>query len=97
MINRLDKGEFEMNTTKDLLDRALKIRPAKQWCDRYSITEGYLSTTKKRGHLSPALAGNFAMDLGEDAKHWMIIAALETDRDNPINKRLRERLLGNRS
>jgi len=86
-----------MNTTKELLDRALKMQPAKQWCERYEISTGYLSDSKKRGHLSPTLAGNFAMDLGEDAKHWVVIAALETERDKPMNKRLRERLLRNKS
>jgi len=86
-----------MNTTKDLLDRALKVQPAKQWCDRYNISQTYLSSTKRRGHLSPALAGNFAMDLGEDAKHWIVVAALENERENEINKRLRKRLLENRS
>ena len=86
-----------MNTTKDLLDSALKVMPARRWCKQYGISEGYISTAKKTGHLSPALAGNFAIDLGEDAKHWMAIAALETERDNPINKRLRERLLRNMS
>jgi len=86
-----------MNTTKDLLDRALKMQPAKQWCERYNISQSYFATTKKRGHLSPALAGNIAIDLGEDAKQWMIISALETERENDMNKRLRERLLRNMS
>jgi hypothetical protein len=46
---------------------------------------------KKRDYLSPALAGEFAIDLGEIAKQWMITAALETERDSPINQRLRKR------
>jgi hypothetical protein len=82
-----------MDTTKALLERALSIQPAKHWCERYAISPGYLSDAKKRGHLSPALAGNFAIDLGEDARHWTIIAALETERKNPINERLRKTLV----
>ena len=86
-----------MNTTKDLLDRALKMQPARRWCERYNLSDQYLSDSKKRGHLSPALAGNIAIDLGEDAKHWIVVAALENERENEINKRLRKRLLENRS
>ncbi len=46
-----------------------------------------------RGRLSPVLAGNIAMDLGEDASKWMAVAALEAERESPLRDRLRERLL----
>jgi hypothetical protein len=94
MIVFLDKREkTAMDTTMALLNRALSIQPAKYWNERYAISSGYLSDAKKRRHLSPSLAGNFAMDLGEDAKHWIAVAALETERTNPLNERLRESLL----
>lgn len=79
--------------TIDLLNRALKKHPAKFWCDRYSITQSTLSTEKGRGRLSPAIAGNLAIDLGEDARHWMAIAAMEADRKGPMYDRLRKMLL----
>lgn len=82
-----------MLTTSQLLERALRVQPAKYWCDRYYLDKSTLSNAKKRGHLSPALAGNLAIDLGEDAAHWMAIAALETERESPMMERLRETLI----
>jgi len=79
-----------MDTTKELLDRALNMKPAKHWCERYNISQSYLSTAKKMKHLSPVLAGNLAIDLGEDAQHWITIAALETERQHPMNERLKK-------
>lgn len=46
---------------------------------------------KKQGRLSPALAGNFAMELGEDLEHWMAIAALEAEKDSELLARLKKR------
>jgi len=86
-----------MTSTIDLLNKALKVQPAKYWCDRYYINQSTLSTAKKRGHLSPAIAGNLAIDLGEDANHWMAVAAMETEREGPMIDRLREFLMRNNS
>ncbi|WP_288921288.1 hypothetical protein [uncultured Ottowia sp.] len=82
-----------MRTTAQLLEHALKTRPAQFWCDRYYLNKSALSIAKKRGHLSPVLAGNLAYDLGEDVTKWMAIAATETERDTPMSERLRELLL----
>lgn len=82
-----------MQTTAQLLEHALKTRPAKFWCDRYYIRESTISTAKKRGRLSPVLAGNLAYDLGEDVTKWMAIAATETERGTPMSERLRDLLL----
>ena len=81
-----------MTSTIDLLTKALRMQPAKYWCDRYDINQSTLSTAKKRGHLSPVMAGNFAIDLGEDARHWMTIAAMETERESPLLERLKSSL-----
>ena len=83
----------DMQTTAQLLEHALKTRPAKFWCDRYYIRESTISTAKKRGRLSPVLAGNLAYDLGEDVTKWMAIAATETERETPMSERLRDLLL----
>jgi len=82
-----------MTSTKELLERALNMKPAKYWCDRYYIEQCTISNAKKRGHLSPALAGNFAIDLGENPAHWMAVAAMETERESPMLDRLRASLL----
>ena len=82
-----------MRTTAQLLEHALKTRPAQFWCDRYYLNKSALSIAKKRGHLSPVLAGNLAYDLGEDVTKWMAIAATETERETPMSERLRELLL----
>lgn len=82
-----------MQSTSELLAKALEKHPAKHWCDLYKIRENTLSTAKKRAHLSPALAGNFALDLGLNVSYWMAIAASETERDNPINQRVKQALL----
>lgn len=81
-----------MKTTKQLLDKALSTQPAKFWANRYFIDKSTISAAKKRGHLSPALAGNFAIDLGEDPIRWMAIAAIETERADPIHERIRNML-----
>lgn len=81
-----------MRTTADLLKKALETKPAKFWADRYFIDRTTIAMSKKRGHLSPALAGNLAIDLGEDALRWIAVAQLEAERDHPLTDRLREML-----
>lgn len=81
-----------MHSTSELLAWALKKHPAKHWCDRYSLNKSALYNAKKRGHLSPALAGNFAIDLGLDVSYWMAIAATETERDSEMNERVKKLL-----
>jgi bacterioferritin (cytochrome b1) len=60
----------------------------------YNITQATLNSAKRNGKLSPMLAGNLAIDLGEDARYWMSIAALETERDSTLRERLRKTLIG---
>ena len=73
-----------MTHTLDLLAKALDVKRASHWCREFNITEGTLSQAKKRGRLSPTLAGNFAMKLGEDPAQWIAIAALEAEPDSVL-------------
>ena len=77
-----------MHSTKDLLAKALTIKPAKFWSDRYFISQSTLSEAKKKGRLSPIVAGNLAMDIGEEPGYWIAVAATETERKNPMVERI---------
>ena len=76
------------NTTTDLLKMALEKRSASEWARLYNLTPGAFTNAKTRGRLSPVLAGNIAIDLGEDAQQWMAIAAIESERESPLRERL---------
>lgn len=82
-----------MRTTIDLLEKALQKRRPSEWARLYNITQGTFNHAKSMGRLSPVLAGNLAIDLGEDAQKWIAIAAIETERDTPLRDRLRQALL----
>lgn len=78
-----------MPKTMELFARALAVQNAAAWANEFNLTRGALSIAKKKGRLSPALAGNFAIELGEDAEHWIAIAAIEAEGDSPLLERLR--------
>jgi len=44
-----------------------------------------------RGHISPAIAGALAEELGEDAAEWIVVAALESERDSACKDRMLKR------
>lgn len=81
-----------MQTTMNLLDTALKIEPAPFWTERLKLSRGALHTAKSRGHLSPAIAGALAEELGKDPKEWIVIAALESERDSACKDRMLSKL-----
>ena len=81
--------EKMMNTTTDLLKMALEKRSASEWARLYNLTPGAFTNAKNRGRLSPVLAGNIAIDLGEDANAWMAVAAMEAERESPLLERLK--------
>lgn len=76
-----------MNTMQ-LLEKALKQQPAPYWTAKLKLARNTLSTAKVRGHLSPAIAGALAEELGEDAAAWMVIAALEGERESACKTRM---------
>jgi hypothetical protein len=78
-----------MQTTMNLLDKAIKIQRAAAWARDLNITEGAISVAKKRGRLSPTLAGNLAMKLGESPEKWICIAAMEAEPESTLLQELK--------
>ena len=78
-----------LENTMQLLDKALAVKRASRWCEDFSIDLSTFSQAKKRQKLSPTLAGNLALELGESPEKWMIIAALENEKESPLAERLR--------
>ncbi|AIJ45436.1 MULTISPECIES: hypothetical protein [Comamonas] len=81
-----------MASTLELLEMALKSKRAAAWCRDLNITTAAFAQAKKRGRLSPLLAGNIAIDLGENPDRWMAIAAMEAERKGPLLDRLKSSL-----
>lgn len=81
-----------MQTTKNLLDEALKMHPAPYWTGKLKLARTTLNTAKVRGHLSPAIAGALAEELGQPVKDWIVIAALESERESACKTRMVKRV-----
>lgn len=79
-----------MQNTMELLNKALNFQKAARWCESLNLDPSVISQARKRGNLSPALAGNIAMELGEDAEHWIAIAAIEGEKKSPLLDRLKK-------
>ncbi|MGA0569843.1 hypothetical protein ACO2Q9_03885 [Variovorax sp. VNK109] len=80
-----------MPTTMDLFGKALEVKHAAAWARDFNITPETFSMAKKQGRLSPVLAGNIALELGEDPEHWVAIAALEAQKPSELLARLQSR------
>lgn len=78
-----------MQNTMQLLDKALNVQPAASWAHRLNITRQTFTNAKKAKRLSPALAGNLAIELGESAEHWIAVAAIEAEKKTPLLERLK--------
>ena len=77
-----------MQTTMNLLDKALSVQRAAAWARDLNITEGAISVARKRGRLSPTLAGTLAEKLHEDAIRWTALAAVEAEPESPLKNKL---------
>jgi hypothetical protein len=77
-----------METTADLLSKALSVKRASRWSEELDIDVSTIAQAKKRGHLSPVIAGALAEKLGENVSQWIIIAALESERDSAPKRHL---------
>lgn len=82
-----------MQTTLELLNAALKIKSSSAWAAQLSLSENALRTAKHRGNLSPAIAGALAEELGEPVEKWIVIAALESERDSACKSRMVRKFL----
>jgi hypothetical protein len=56
------------------------------------LSKQALYNAKERGHLSPAIAGALADVMGQDPKDWIVIAALESERDSACKERMLKRV-----
>ncbi len=81
-----------MQNTMELLDKALKLNKAAYWTKQLELSESALYTARMREHLSPAIAGRLAEFLEEDVGKWIVIAALESEKDSACKKHLIKRL-----
>jgi hypothetical protein len=80
-----------MNTMQ-LLDEALTLKPAQEWHKALKLNRNAFHNAKIRGHLSPAIAGALAEEMGKPAGEWIIIAALESERDSACKDRMLHKL-----
>jgi hypothetical protein len=76
------------STTMDLLNMALKTDNLRAWARRLELSEEALRTARSRGRLSPMIAGALAEDLHQDPARWIVIAALETERESACKTRM---------
>lgn len=81
-----------MQTTLNLLDDALKVQGLSDWAAKLGLSKRALYTARDRGHLSPAVAGALAEELGQDARDWIVVAALESERDSACKTRMVKRV-----
>ena len=82
-----------MNTMQ-LLDKALELQPAPYWHKKLNLSRNALHNARLRGHVSPAIAGALAEELGEEAEKWIVIAALESERESACKSRMMRKFLG---
>ncbi|RYH18041.1 MAG: hypothetical protein EON54_27620 [Alcaligenaceae bacterium] len=83
------KGVLNMHTTMDLFQKALGVQHAAAWARDLNVTRATFSMATKQQRLSPVLAGNIAMKLGEDPEHWIAVAALEAAPESELLARLK--------
>lgn len=78
-----------MESTMQLLSKALSERRAADWVNELNLSKSAISMAQKRGRLSPVLAGHFAMKLGENPEHWIAVAALEAEPESSLLEELK--------
>jgi len=81
-----------MQSTMNLLETALNTHPAAYWHERLNLSRNALHSAKHRGNLSPALAGALAEELGQNVKDWIVIAAMESERDSAVKTKMLAKL-----
>ena len=77
----------------NLLEAALSKHPAAYWHEKLNLSRNALHSAKHRGNLSPALAGALAEELGEPVEKWIVIAALESERESACKTRMVRKFL----
>lgn len=83
-----------MTSTMNLLDAALSDGTSlPEWTRRLGLSKQALYNAKERGHLSPAIAGALAEEIGQDPAPWIVVAALESERDSTCKDRMLKRFM----
>lgn len=80
-----------MHTTMELLARA-NLGNEAEFCRRYGLARTSIAVARERGKLSPPLAGAIATEIGDDAKTWIAIAAMENVKDSKVKRMFTEKL-----
>lgn len=81
-----------MQSTMTLLDAALRTgKGASDWARDLGLNRNALNTARNRGHLSPAIAGALAEKLGDDPQKWIVIAALESEKESACKETMLRR------
>lgn len=73
-----------IKTTLNLLEVALALHNGATWCREMGVSVSALSQGKKRGRLSPMMAGYLALRLGLNAEHWISVATFEAEKQTPL-------------
>ncbi|MDO9315162.1 MAG: hypothetical protein Q7T97_11510 [Burkholderiaceae bacterium] len=81
-----------MPHTIQLLEKALELKKAADWCRDLNVTESALSKAKKKGHISPRFAAHMAIETGADPIFWSALAVAEAEPDGPLKQRLMKSL-----
>lgn len=81
-----------METTMDLLAKALQIAPMPVWTEKFKLSRNAISTAKASGHLTPVIAGHFAIELNEEPEKWMSRAVIEGEKASPAKDQLIKRM-----
>lgn len=81
-----------MQTTMNLIAEAEQVKDLSAWAEDLGLTKRVLYTSKYREHLSPAIAGALAEKLGKNVEQWIVIAALESEKESTCKTNMLERL-----
>lgn len=81
-----------MVSTLQLLEKAELVKPIPEWVRELKLSRNALNNARSRGHLSPAIAGSIAEKLGENVDRWIVIAALESEKDSACKTSMLSRL-----
>lgn len=81
-----------MPKTADLLAKALEKKTVSEWARLFNIVPSTLTNARRAGHLSPGLAGNIALELGENPQTWMLAATLESTKEAALLDRLKKKM-----
>lgn len=84
-----------MQTTLDLLDRALAVTKLseRKLAEQLGYSPNACASSRNHGSLSPVMAGQLAELVGEPVQKWIALAALEASSPARTPAGVRQRLL----